>query len=220
MRRPLLLATVACLIVPATVAPFFQRPASPRQRMESKIRSLVTAFPGVVSLWARNLDTGQTFGLREDERVRTASTIKLPIMAAVFSAVAQGKARWDETIALREEDKVSGTGVLRELSPGVKLPLQDLVHLMIVVSDNTATNLLIDRFTADFLNAEIDKLGLKQTRVLRKILGKGPAAGYSREGLLPEFQPFGLGVSTPREMVMVIEKLERGEVISSEASRQ
>src|SRR3989442_1213641 len=129
-------------------------------------------------------------GARQEERVRTASTIKLPIMAAVFSAVAQGKAKWDETIELRDEDKVSGTGILREVSAGVKLPLRDLVHLMIVVSDNTATNLILDRITADFVNTEIDKLGLKKTRALRKILGSRTAPGYSREGLMEEFRPF------------------------------
>jgi beta-lactamase class D/beta-lactamase class A len=200
-------------------------PPTARQQMEARIQTAISAFPGAVSLFAKNLDTGQTFGIRENERVRTASTIKLPIMTAVFSAVAQGRANWDELIELRDEDKVSGSGVARELSGGLKLPLRDLVHLMIVVSDNTATNLVLDRFTADFVNAEIDKLGLKQTRALRKILGDGNnlkpvASGHSREGLMEEFRRFGLGVSTPGEMVMLLEKLERGEVVSPEASRQ
>jgi beta-lactamase class A len=188
--------------------------------MEAKLQFAIAAFPGKVNLYAKNLDTGKTYGLRQDERVRTASTIKLPIMAAVFSAVAQGKVKWDETLELREQDKVSGTGILREMSHGQKLPLRDLVHLMIVVSDNTATNLILDRLTPDFVNAEIGKLGLAKTRVLRKILANGPPAGYSREGLLEEFRPFGLGVSTPLEMVTLLEKLERGEVVSPDASRE
>lgn len=196
------------------------QPPGTRQQMEAKVRAAIDAFPGTVSLYAKNLDTGDTFGIRGDERVRTASTIKLPIMAAVFSAVAQGKAKWDETITLREEDKVSGSGVLRELSGGLKLPLRDLIHFMIVVSDNTATNLVLDRIPADFVNTEIDKLGLSQTRALRKILGSGSVAGHSREGLREEYRRFGLGVSTPHEMVMLLGKLEDREVVSAEASGQ
>ncbi len=191
------------------------------QQMEARIRTAVERFPGAVSLYAKNLDTGRSFGLGADERVRTASTIKLPIMAAVFAAVAQGKASWRDTVELREQDKISGSGVLREFSGGLRFPLRDLVHLMIVVSDNTATNLVLDRIGADFVNAEMDKLGLTRTRVLRKVMGNGgKPSGHSREGLREEFGRFGLGVSTPREMAALIEKLARGEVVSPEASRE
>ena len=71
-----------------------------------------------------------------------ARTIKLPIMAAAFSAVAKGKLSWDDTVDLQEDDKISGSGVLTEFSTGTRLKLRDLVNLMIVVSDNTATNLI------------------------------------------------------------------------------
>jgi beta-lactamase class A len=120
---------------------------------------------------------------------------------------------------LRDEDKIGGSGVLREFSAGLEFPLRDLVNLMIVVSDNTATNLVLDRITADFVNAEMEKLGLRQTKSLRKVLGK-VASGHSREGKLEEFQKFGIGVSTPREMAMLLEQIERGEVVSAEASRE
>ncbi|HYP06796.1 MAG TPA: DUF6454 family protein [Bryobacteraceae bacterium] len=185
-------------------------------RIEERIRS----FSGTVSLHAKNLDSGKEFSVQPDRRVRTASTIKLPIMAATFSAVQQGKAQWNDTLEMRANDKVGGTGVIRELTDGTKLTLRDLMHIMIVVSDNTATNLIIGRITADLINAELDKLGLKQTRTLRKIIGPRGAEGHSREGKLPELQKFGLGVSTPREMVALIEKLEGGAVVSADASRE
>jgi beta-lactamase class A len=185
----------------------------PAEQMRVRIESAVAAFPGTVSLFARNLDTGESFGIRADDPVRTASTIKLPVMAAIFSAVAEGKARWEERLVMREEDKVSGSGVIRELGAGPALTLRDLVHMMIVVSDNTATNLLLDRFPPEFINAEIAKLGLKQTRVLRKVMG-------SEQTVPQEYRRFGLGVSTPREMAELIAKLERGEVVSPEASRE
>jgi beta-lactamase class A len=188
--------------------------------LQSLVQEKLRSFTGTVSLYARNLDTGEDFGVQPDRRVRTASTIKLPILVGVFAAVQQGKADWRETIEMRAEDKVSGSGVIRELHDGTKLTLRDLVHMMIVVSDNTATNLVLDRVPADFINAESHKLGLKQTRVLRKVLGPRGPEGHSREGRLAEFAPFGLGVSTPREMVSLIEKLERGEVVTADASRE
>ncbi len=192
--------------------------ARPSGDPRDAIRREIASFQGEVFLYARNLSTGASFGWREDERVRTASTIKLPIMAAVFAKVRRGEARWDELIELRAQDKVSGSGVLRELSPGLKLPLRDLVHLMIVVSDNTATNLVLDRITADAVNDFLDTLGLKQTRSLRKVRGDGadlkPPSGWSRAGLLEENRRFGLGVSTSREMVELLALLDQGKVVS------
>jgi beta-lactamase class A len=194
------------------------------QPVDQRVRVVITGFPGTVSLYAKNLDTGATYGLRENDRVRTASTIKLPIMAAVFDAVEQGRAKWTDTLTLTKADKVSGSGVLTEFSDGVKLPIRDVVHLMIVVSDNTATNLIIERFTADAVNDYMDKLGLKQTRSMRKVRGDGndlkDATGWSRAGKLPENQRFGLGSSTPREMVTLLEMLDRGQVVSPAASKE
>ncbi|HBY58420.1 MAG TPA: hypothetical protein DEH78_01275 [Solibacterales bacterium] len=217
---------------------FAARPARIRERLsragliapqaptlDERVRAAVTGFQGTVSLYAKNLATGAEYGLRADERVRTASTIKLPIMAAVFAAVERGQARWDERIKMTREDKVSGSGVIRELADDSELTLRDLVHLMIVVSDNTATNLVLDRFTADFVNEELDRLELRQTRSLRKILGDGrnlkpTPSGHSREGRMEEFRRFGIGVSTPREMARLLEKLHRGEAVSAGASKE
>jgi beta-lactamase class A len=208
------------LSIPAAKLAAAQAPADARD----EIRREIAAFDGEVFLYARNLTTGMSYGWRENERVRTASTIKLPIMAAVFAKVRQGEARWDERIELRGQDKVSGSGVLRELSDGVKLPLIDLVRLMIVVSDNTATNLVLDRISADAVNAFLDTLGLKQTRSLRKVRGDGAdlkaPSGWSRAGLLEENRRFGLGVSTPREMVELLALLDQGKVVSPEDSRE
>jgi len=191
------------------------------QSLDQKIRQAVGNFLGVTSLFAKNLDTGATYGWRENERVRTASTIKLAIMVMVFDAVDHGHAKWTDKLTLHESDKAAGTGVLFEFSDGMQFPIRDLVHLMIVVSDNTATNLLLDRFTADAVNAEMDSLGLKNTRCLRKILidGKVPS-GVSQAGRMPENQRFGLGVSTPREMVSLMEKMEQGELVNPVASRE
>lgn len=192
--------------------------------LDRQVKASISGFEGKVFLYAKNLDTGATYSLNGEERVRTASTIKLPIMVALFQMAAAGEVKWDEPLILRDEDKVSGSGVLFEFSNGVKLPIRDVMHLMIVLSDNTATNLILDRITADRVNAELDKLGLKQTRSNRKVRGDGnqlkAPSGWSAAGKLPDNQKFGLGVSTPRDMVTILERLERGEIVNAEASKE
>ena len=184
--------------------------------LDSRIRAEVAQFKGKVSLFAKNLDTGATYDLGGDNRVRTASTIKIAIMVEAFARVAEGKAKWTDEVVLTTAKKVSGSGVLQELSDGLKLTLRDAVTLMMIVSDNTATNLVLDVLTTDAVNARMDSVGLKQTRVLRKVGG----GGTSRAGEDPTLRPFGLGVTTPHEMVTLMEKLERGEVINPTASKE
>ncbi len=189
------------------------------------LRSRIAGFRGTVALYANNLDTGASVGIRESDPVRTASTIKLPIMVAVFDAVDRGLAKWTEPLAVTAAEKVSGSGVIgTEISDGVHLPIRDVMHLMIVLSDNTATNMMLERFTADAVNACLDRIGIKSTRSLRKVRGDGSQlkapTGWSAAGRLPENQKYGLGVSTPRDMVTILEKLERGELVTPEASRE
>ncbi len=187
--------------------------------MEAKIQAAISRFKGRVWLYATNLDTGATYGLRENEKVRTASTIKLPILVAVHAAVEAGKANWTDRIALAESEKVYGSGVLSEFAGGQSFQLGDLCNLMIVVSDNTATNLILDRFTADHINAVMDSLKLPNTRSMRKIMGSGGPEGLSQAGASEENKRFGIGSSTPKEMVSLLEGLHAGAVISPTASK-
>ena len=191
--------------------------------LKKKISARIAGFQGTVSLYAKNLETGAAIGIRESEPVRTASTIKLPIMLAVFDAVARGEAKWSERLTVTPSDKVSGSGVIgSEISDGVELPLRDVLNLMIVLSDNTATNMILERFTADAVNACLDRIGIRTTRSLRKVRGDGTAlkapAGWSAAGKLPQNEKYGLGVSTPRDMVTILERLHRGEIVSRSAS--
>ncbi len=190
------------------------------QTLLDTLRARIANFPGTVSLYAKNLDTGVAVGINETDPVRTASTIKLPILLAVFDAVSRGDAKWSEMIPITTADTVSGSGVLSEFTTGVQLPLRDVVHLMIVVSDNTATNLVIERFSADAVNAYLDKLSIKTTRSMRKVLGEGEPKGFSAAGKLPGNKKYGLGVSTPKDMVTILEKLEHGEIVSAAASKE
>src|SRR5262249_26088503 len=136
------------------------------------LKARIANFQGTVTLYAKNLETGATVGIRESDPVRTASTIKLPILCAVFDQVAKGKARWDERLTVTKAGKVSGWGVIgSEFSDGVQLPPGDAPPLMMVPRDNSAPNMIPDRIPADTVNAYLDTIGIKTTRSLRKILG-------------------------------------------------
>jgi beta-lactamase class A len=193
--------------------------------LDSKIKTKIAGFNGHVSIYAKNLDTGATYALIADEPVRTASTIKFPIMIECFAEASEGKLDLAELIKLPDEEKVSGSGILQDLATGREYPLRDLIMLMITLSDNTATNLILNRIGGNAVNARMAKLGLEQTRSMRKILGDGNKlkpfpSGISDEGVKPENKKWGIGRSNPREMVMLLEKLYRGELVNKSASAE
>src|SRR6266576_4292487 len=184
--------------------------------LDDRVKAAIAPFKGKVSLFAKNLDTGETYALNADDRVRTASTIKIAVMVEAFARVAEGKSKWTDELVLTKEKKVSGSGILQELSVGLHITLRDGVNLMMLVSDNTATNLVLDVLTTDAVNARMEALGFKQIKILRKV-GSG---GDSMAGKEADNKKFGLGFATPREMVMLMEKLERVEVVSVVASKE
>jgi len=195
---------------------FSQQTDKPISKLDEQVKSLITPFKGTVSLYAKNLDTGETYALNADERVRTASTIKIAVMIEAFARVAEGKAKWTDEVVLTKEKKVSGSGILAELSDNLHLTLRDAVNLMMILSDNTATNLVLDVLTTDAVNARMESLGFKQIKINRKVM----SGGESMAGKDPENKKYGLGFATPHEMVQVMEKLERGEIISPAASKE
>jgi beta-lactamase class A len=195
---------------------FFPASVQAQATLDEQVKSLVNAFKGKVSLFAKNLDTGETYALNPDERVRTASTIKIAVMIEAFARVNEGKLKWSDEVVLTKEKKVGGSGILNELSDNLHLTLRDAVNLMMILSDNTATNLTLDVLTTDAVNARMESLGFKNIKIMRKVF----AGGESTAGKDPENKKYGLGVATPREMVLVLEKLERGEIISPAASKE
>lgn len=191
-------------------------PATAQLSLDDRVTAALEGFQGKAWIYAKNLDTGKEFGLRADEYTRTASTIKLAIMAEAFHQVAQGKLKWDDEIVLTKEKKVGGSGVLSELSDNTKIDLRSALNFMIVVSDNSGTNLVIDKVGTDNVNDFMDSLGLPGIRSMRKING----GGDSKASADAQNKLFGLGRSTPREMVKLIEMMERGTLVSKEASAE
>jgi beta-lactamase class A len=188
--------------------------------LDRQVRERMARFEGKVSIFAKNLKTGATYDLGGDTRVNTASTIKLPIMISVYTAVTDGRIHWTDTSTLTKALKVAGSGVIQELSEGRDYTLRDLMRLMILLSDNTATNLVLDHVTGDEVNETMKKLGIAHTRSLRKILNGSKPEGVSAAGRDPANAGFGIGVATPREMVSLLERLYRGEIVSKEASTE
>jgi beta-lactamase class A len=191
------------------------QPAKPAA-LDARVRAEVSQFKGKVSLLAKNLDSGAIYELGGDDRVSTASTIKIAIMVEAFARVNEGKIKWTDDLVMTKEKKAGGSGILNEFSDGLHLTFRDAVTLMMIMSDNTATNLVIDVLTADAVNARMESLGFKETRLMRRVFG----GGESQEGKKEESKRFGLGRSTPREMVALVEKLERGEVVSPAVSKE
>jgi beta-lactamase class A len=215
------------LVMMSLLALSFTTAASSQpQDIHDRIQAAIQGFPGNVSLYAKNLETGATYALRADDPVPTASTIKLPIMVELFAEGTQGKLDWNQKLVMTDQDKVSGSGVLTELSGGDALPIRDLMHLMIVVSDNTATNLILDRIGGNAVNLRMEQLGLKQTAVMRKIMqtkvfpknANPQPEGLTDEGRKPGNDRWGTGRSCPRDMALLLQKLYRGELVSKTAS--
>jgi len=177
---------------------------------------------GHLTVYAKNLDTGAEWSLNGDERIRTASTIKLPIACALEALANAGRLDWQELLVVRADDQVSGSGVLHELSDGATIRLKDAMTLMLIVSDNTATNLLLDRVGGDSVNDYLARMGFQHTRVLRKIRGDGahlkPPSGWTQAGRDPVNADFGIGVTTEHEMVRLLEMLANGEIVDRTAS--
>lgn len=207
MLSPVLIAGQPRKAVPPKPAPL---------TLDEKVKSAIADFKGTVYIYAKNLDTGRDYALRADEQVRTASTIKLPIMTEVFRQVAAGKVAWTDQIEIAKANKVGGSGILSEFSDGSKIDVKTATHLMIVLSDNTATNVLIDKVSSNNVNDHMAKLGLKDTLSLRKIGGGGDAKAWDE----PLNKLFGIGRSSARDMARLMEMLERGEVVSKEASAE
>lgn len=189
MRRILLsLLPLACLSAMA------QQP---------EVQSIVAAHHGKVAVYAHQLNTGKTIAIDADVPVQTASTIKLALLWTALREVALGRAAWNEKLTLQPGEGVGGSGILHFLDTPVTLTLKDVATMMVIVSDNTGTNLLIDRFTTAKTDSNMAALGLDQTWLYKKV-SKSPV------GAMPADQKkFGLGKTTARQISTVMEKIGR-----------
>jgi beta-lactamase class A len=200
--RPLL--WLLCVFVCSIGARGQGRPAS----LEAQVHAIAAEHHGDVALFAENLKTHETVAVSPDTPVQTASVIKLAILYEALEQVRSGKAHFDDKITLTKADQVQGSGVLLFFDAPLSLTLKDVLTMMIVMSDNSATNLVIDHLGLENVNARIAKLGLKDTYLYKKVFTPVPAGV-----VMPADQKkFGLGKTTAREMAMVMTKIVRCEL--------
>jgi beta-lactamase class A len=184
--------------------------------LEDRLLPLARAHRGRVALAVEHLVTGQRYSLDGDRPMPTASLIKVAVMAEAYQQVALGRVRLDELVTLRDQDKVPGSGILTDhFGAGARFPLGDAIHLMIAFSDNTATNLVLDRVGIAATTARMEAWGFPHTTIHHK------AFRGSTTSVAPErTQRFGLGATTAREMVGLFSRLYAGDLVGPEASRE
>jgi beta-lactamase class A len=186
----------------------------PHESLAIRLLPLIQGHRGEVAVAVKHLRTGETFFHNADQMMPTASLIKFPVMIEYYQQVQEGRIRPQEMVRLREIDKVPGSGILTEhFSAGTTFPLADAVRLMIVFSDNTATNLVLDRIGLESTNHRLDSWGYVNTRIYAKLFRSQTALPTQRS------REFGLGSTTAREMVHLFEKLHEGKLVSPEASK-
>jgi beta-lactamase class A len=143
--------------------------------IQAELESLAQSFSGTYGLWARSLTTGEVIEFGEvREEIRSASIIKLAIAYEVFRRIQLGELDPQMPLTLTEEEKVPPSGVLTYLTPGLQLPLIDVVKLMMIISDNTASNMLIDLVGAESVRQSMADLGLHGIKLYNKFFKAPP----------------------------------------------
>jgi len=166
----------------------------------------LAAFAGTGGIAAKHLGTGEEIRVNADGETGTASTIKVPVLIEVFRQAEAGKIDLETKIADTPETRTPGSGILRDLSTGIPLSVRDVAILMIVVSDNTATNMLIDLVGLERINATMREFGFPRTQLRNRI--HFPTIGDDVKNL---------AVTTPGELAGIMEALATGRILSDES---
>ncbi|QHQ61338.1 serine hydrolase [Anaerocolumna sedimenticola] len=174
--------------------------------MKERLLEQLKSLKGDISFYYKNLITGEVIGFKENIPLEAASVIKIPILIEAFLRISEGNIHKDDIIAIKKEDKLPSCGALNYMHDGLRVTFEDLYTLMIILSDNTATNLLIKQLGMDNINITMQNLGLKQTKLNR---------------LLFDAKQSALGIQnyiSAGEMGYLLEKMYFGELISPESS--
>jgi len=171
--------------------------------LEKRLGELAASHQGSVALYAKNLATGESVSLDAERPVQTASVIKLSLMLQAFEQVKSGKLTLSAPVVLTKDNQVGGSGILNLMDPGLTLTLNDSITLMMTLSDNTATNMVIDVVGLRPTNEMLARMGLKNTYFYKKVFkpSEGP--------MPPDQKQFGLGKTTAKEMAQLMESIYR-----------
>ncbi len=185
-------------------------PSNPKQKLlwqklEAKIDQVDQRLDGVMGVAIEDLTTGDHYFLHQDEVFAQASSIKITVLANLYLQAQQGKLRLTDLYTLQSADLVPDSDIMNGLTPGVtRVTLRDLATMMVAVSDNAATNVLIDHIGMQNVNEMLDSLGLAHTRLRRKMMDL-EAAKQGREN-----------ISTPHEMMILLDAIYHGKLLNKD----
>lgn len=167
--------------------------------LKTQVQILATENPTLTAgIFLVDLDTGSYLNFNGDAPFASASTIKVPILVAFFQAVDEGKVQLDQMLTLKSEHIVGGSGEMQDDAPGKKYSALEVARKMIVVSDNTATNMMIELLGgAEVLNQHFANWGLRATVLRNK---------------LPDLE--GTNTSSPKDLINIIAQVDRGNLVS------
>jgi beta-lactamase class A len=201
------------LLVSFTLSCVYAASAGDDSLLGARLRPLIDAHKGKVAVAVKHLGTGERYAFHAADVMPTASLIKFPIMIEAYRQAEAKTVDFATPIVLTEDDKVPGSGVLTEhFSVGTRINLLDAVHLMIVFSDNTATNLVLDKIGIPATAATMETMGHPETKVHSKVYKRASSAFPERS------EKYGLGSTTADDMLTLCEKLHKKELVSRAAS--
>lgn len=203
-----LLSAGACAAAPRAVAPTAPRAASDTAALRRALEEAMRGYPGVAGVSVRNLATGESLSIRGGETFPSASLVKVPVLVALLDQVNRGSIRLDERMGMIARDRVGGSGVLQYMDSGLPLTVGDAAWLMITLSDNSATNLLLDKLNVRTVWEKMESLGLAHTKIHSKTFLRATS-------IAPDSSvKYGLGVAVPDEMVRLFALLHEGRAVS------
>lgn len=214
-------ATAAAAGAGATTSsqPAQQPQQTPLQRLQASIETITRSVNATWGIYVKSLETGEEIAIDADRQMETMSTIKIPLMVEVFEQIRAGKFNLADKYTFAQADSQPGTGTIQRMDPGAVMTVKDLITMMIIVSDNTATEVLYRMVGGpEAVNARMEAMGFKVTRAMNvpskwfPALNAAPREQFAREGKHP------FGYSTPREMGRLLEMMERGTLVDKAAS--
>jgi beta-lactamase class A len=211
-KRIAALLTWACLCLAGGRAASAQTSPPPTEKqtvlwmkLEKSILDIDRGLDGVMGVAIVDLTDGHKYLLHANDVYPQASSIKICVLAELYRQAQQGKLKLTDLYTVNAADLVQDSDIMGGLTPGVtQITLRDLATMMVAVSDNSATNVLIDRVGMDNVNAFLKAQGLRDTRLRRKMMDL-KAAAEGREN-----------VSTPNEMLNLLQALYRDEILNQE----
>jgi beta-lactamase class A len=206
--------------------------------LEEYIYEEARKLEGKIGIAIKDLKTGEQVLYNSDLVFPTASVFKIPVLVELYKQVNQDKFRLDDTVRTTQYSKIDGSGVIKELHTGLELTILDLATLMIIQSDNTATDLILELVGMDSINITLKEIGLEKTRVsmstrdlIFDVIGLSSMQpeerllhvskkGFIEHGLDPNAKSLGdveNDVSTPFEMMVLLEKIYKNEILNQKS---